>query len=116
MSEAAVCRVGRGARRQILTHEQLIDLLREEHPLYKGRGAAAVVRMRGWILNAFARVGVRQQRSSMCLKSTRSSVSVAGSGCVWRPSQRGRPLFVIARDTPGRCGEIPSYSCRLQAQ
>jgi protein SCO1/2 len=35
--------------------EQLADLLREEHPVYDGRGTATVVRMRGWILLALAR-------------------------------------------------------------
>lgn len=38
--------------------EQLTDLLREDHPLYDQRGNAAVVRMRGWVLLALARVGV----------------------------------------------------------
>jgi len=38
--------------------EQLTELLREDHPLYAGRGAAAIVRMRGWILLAMARTGV----------------------------------------------------------
>lgn len=36
---------------------QLADLLREDHPLYAQRGAAAIVRMRGWALLALARVG-----------------------------------------------------------
>lgn len=39
-------------------HEQLIDLLREDHPLYDQRGAATVVGMRGWILLALGRAGV----------------------------------------------------------
>jgi protein SCO1/2 len=39
-------------------HEQLTELLREDHPLYDERGAAATVRMRGWVLLALARVGV----------------------------------------------------------
>jgi protein SCO1 len=38
--------------------EQLMDLLREDHPLYDQRGRAATVRMRGWVLLALARVGV----------------------------------------------------------
>lgn len=38
--------------------DQLIELLREDHPLYDQRGTAATVRMRGWILVALARVGV----------------------------------------------------------
>lgn len=39
-------------------HEQLTDLLREDHPLYDQRGAATVVEMRGWILLALGRAGV----------------------------------------------------------
>src|SRR4051812_32311787 len=37
---------------------ELIDLLREERALYDQRGAATIVRMRGWVLLALARVGV----------------------------------------------------------
>jgi protein SCO1/2 len=40
---------------------QLTDLLREEHPIYDGRGTATVVRMRGWILLALARSGLADQ-------------------------------------------------------
>jgi len=39
-------------------HGQLTDLLREENPLYEQRGTATIVRMRGWILLALARVGL----------------------------------------------------------
>jgi protein SCO1/2 len=39
-------------------HGELTALLREDHPLYDERGAATVVRMRGWVLTALARVGV----------------------------------------------------------
>ncbi|MEA3023511.1 MAG: hypothetical protein QOK01_2363, partial [Alphaproteobacteria bacterium] len=38
--------------------DRLTDLLRENHPVYDQRGAAAVVRMRGWLLVALARAGV----------------------------------------------------------
>jgi protein SCO1/2 len=38
--------------------EQLTDLLREDHPIYDGRGTATIVRMRGWVLLAFARAAV----------------------------------------------------------
>jgi len=40
---------------------QLTDLLREEHPVYDGRGTATVVRMRGWVLLALARSGLSDQ-------------------------------------------------------
>src|SRR5438552_18309079 len=36
--------------------EELTELLREDHPVYDQRGAAATVRMRGWILIALTRV------------------------------------------------------------
>ncbi|MGH7787507.1 MAG: SCO family protein, partial [Candidatus Binatia bacterium] len=38
--------------------ERLTELLREDHPLYDQRGAAAIVHMRGWVLLALARTGV----------------------------------------------------------
>src|SRR4051795_8221596 len=38
--------------------EQLTDLLRESHSLYNQRGAATIVRMRGWVLLAMARAGL----------------------------------------------------------
>ena len=38
--------------------DELTGLLREEHSLYDQRGAATVVRMRGWVLLALARAGV----------------------------------------------------------
>lgn len=37
---------------------RLTDLLREDHPFYDQRGAAATVRMRGWVLLALARAGI----------------------------------------------------------
>lgn len=37
---------------------ELTDLLRENHPVYDQRGAATVVRMRGWVLLALARAGL----------------------------------------------------------
>ena len=38
--------------------DELSALLREEHSLYGQRGAATIVRMRGWVLLALARAGV----------------------------------------------------------
>jgi protein SCO1 len=37
---------------------ELVGLLREDHPVYDQRGAATVVRMRGWVLLALARIGL----------------------------------------------------------
>ena len=37
---------------------QLTELLREDHPFYDERGAATIVRMRGWVLLALARTSV----------------------------------------------------------
>jgi protein SCO1/2 len=38
--------------------DRCADLLREDHEIYDQRGAAAVVRLRGWILLALARTGI----------------------------------------------------------
>jgi protein SCO1/2 len=39
-------------------HAELSELLREDHFFYRQRGTAAVIRMRGWVLLALARIGV----------------------------------------------------------
>ena len=39
-------------------HNQLTELLHEDHEIYDQRGAATTVRLRGWLLIALARVGV----------------------------------------------------------
>jgi protein SCO1/2 len=36
----------------------LVDLLREDHPIYDQRGTPATIRMRGWVLLAFERLGL----------------------------------------------------------
>ena len=36
----------------------LVDLLRENNPIYDQRGTAATIRMRGWVLLAFERLGL----------------------------------------------------------
>lgn len=39
-------------------YDELLDLLREDHAVYRERSAAAIVRMRGWVLLALERAGV----------------------------------------------------------
>ena len=51
--------------------EQLTDLLREDHPLYDQRGTATIVRMRGWVLLALARVGRVGRRAPLRARRTR---------------------------------------------
>ena len=46
----------------------LVDLLREDHPYYKERGAAAIARMRGWVLLALARNGVSDRELPFVLE------------------------------------------------
>ena len=41
-------------------HEQLTDLLREDHPIYHQRGIATIARMRGWVLLGMARAGMSE--------------------------------------------------------
>jgi len=59
--EEFVAHVGRltaEARAANSGRAQLVELLRDTHPVYRERGAAAVVRMRGWILLALGQIGV----------------------------------------------------------
>src|SRR3981189_2992275 len=56
---------------------QLTDLLREDHPIYDQRGAAAIVRMRGWLLLALARAGV----SDAALLFVLEGLDTGGDAC-----------------------------------
>lgn len=49
-------------------YEKLLALLREDHPVYDERGAAAVVRMRGWILVTLGRLGLTNQALLLVLE------------------------------------------------
>lgn len=49
-------------------HQLLASLLREDHPLYSQRSAAATVRMRGWVLLALARTGVSDRELPFLLE------------------------------------------------
>lgn len=43
-----------------LARARLVSLLREDHPVYKARGAEAIARMRGWVLLALGHLGIRE--------------------------------------------------------
>lgn len=53
---------------------QLIDLLREDHPVYDQRGAATVNRMRGWIILALARTGLPEAALPFVLEELDTTV------------------------------------------
>jgi protein SCO1/2 len=62
-------------------HEQLIDLLREDHSIYDQRGAAVVVRMRGWVLLALARDGLSNAALPFVLEELDSGVDAYLVAC-----------------------------------
>ncbi len=69
--------------------EQLSDLLREDHSFYDQHGAAMVVRMRGWILLALARIRVSDAALPFVLEELDTGVDaylVAAAACALRRS------------------------------
>lgn len=55
-------------------HADLLELLREDHPMYDQRGAAAVSRLRGWVLLALARAGVTDDALVFVLEELESGL------------------------------------------
>lgn len=53
MSESEFARYVDEVKADVSRRGELIELLREGHPVYQERGAAAIVRMRGWVILAF---------------------------------------------------------------
>src|SRR5262249_19892133 len=77
-------------------HDHLIDLLREDHPVYDQRGAATVVRMRGWILLALARAGVSEKSLLFLLEELDNGIDpylVAAAACALRSCAPPRAEF-----------------------
>lgn len=76
--------------------QQLIELLREDHPLYDQRGASTVNRMRGWILLALARVGLPEPALPFVLEELDSGVDpyvVAAAAFALRSFSVRNPAF-----------------------
>lgn len=66
---------------------QLIDLLREDHPVYEQRGAATIVEMRGWVLLALGKVGLTDDTLLFVLEELDTGVDpylVAAAACALR--------------------------------
>jgi protein SCO1/2 len=75
---------------------QLLELLREDHPLYDQRGAAAVVRMRGWALLALARPALADEALPLVLEELDAGVDpylVAAAARALRSYPRPSPAL-----------------------
>ena len=87
-----------------LTDEgQLVDLLREDHPVYDQRGTATIARMRGWVVLALARIGLPEAALPFVLEELDTGVDaylVAASAFALRshatPSSAFAPFVVHA--------------------
>jgi protein SCO1 len=74
----------------------LAELLREDHPVYDQRGAAAVVRMRGWVMLGLGRIGLSDAGLLFVLEELdtgRDSYLVAAAARVLRSYPQPQPGF-----------------------
>jgi protein SCO1 len=77
-------------------HAELTDLLREDHPVYNQRSAAAIVRMRGWILVALANIGLTDDALLFALEELdtgRDAYLVAAASRALRSYPKPLPAF-----------------------
>ena len=75
---------------------RLLKLLEEDHPIYDGRAAAAVVRMRGWILISLARSELPDQALAFVLEELdtgRDPYLVAAAARALRSYKSQDPVF-----------------------
>jgi protein SCO1 len=103
-------------------HRGLVDLMREDHAVYAERSAAAVVRMRGWVLLALARIGLADSALPFVLEELESGVDpylVAAAARALRsystPSERFIPFVrsavanISGRDEPLAFDQYGAY-------
>jgi protein SCO1/2 len=77
--------------------ERLLELLPERHPLYEGRGANAVMRLRGYLLAAFKQTGLPDGALPYVLEeleSGREAYTVAAAARAVRGMPAPRPAVV----------------------
>src|SRR5215216_3807876 len=77
-------------------HDELMDLLREDHPFYNERGAATVVQMRGWVLLGLARAGMSDDALVFILEELDAGVDpylVAAAAYALRSSAGPNPVL-----------------------
>jgi protein SCO1/2 len=75
---------------------QLLDLLREDNPLYDQRGAATVVRMRGWVMLTLARTALPDGALPFLLEDLDTGVDaylVASAAAALRSYPTPNPAF-----------------------
>jgi protein SCO1/2 len=76
--------------------DELVDFLREDHPVYCERGTSTTVRMRGWVLLALARVGISDAALLFVLEELDSGSDpylVAAAACALRSYRKPRAAF-----------------------
>ena len=108
--------------------EELTALLREDHPIYAQRGTATLVRMRGWILLALARTGVRDAALPFVLDELDTGIDpylAAAAACALRSYPRPVPGFapfvmralanIRYRDDPVSFDEYGGYAVGTEA-
>ena len=75
--------------------DELVPLLREDHPVYAGRGTASAARLRGWLLSTFAEVGLPDEALPAVLDDLSNEVDVV---CVTGAAIAVRGLPAPPRD------------------
>ena len=102
---------------------ELTNLLREEHPIYQQRSTNAVLRMRGWVLLALARIGLPESGLPYVIEELETGIHgylVAAAARALRsyptPCDAWAPFVMIAinniryRDEPVSFDEYGAYS------
>ena len=79
-----------------LSHDELLDLLREDHQLYDQRGTTTVVRMRGWVMLTLARTALPDAALPFVLEDLDTGVDaylVAAAAAALRSYPNPNPAF-----------------------
>ena len=77
-------------------HDQLTDLLREDHPWYNERGTGTIAQMRGWVLLGLARTDVSDHALLFVLEELDTGIDpylVAAAACALRSYANPNPAL-----------------------
>ena len=77
-------------------YDELLDLLREDHPFYNERGTSTVAEMRGWVLLGLAKAGVSDEALLFVLEELDTGVDpylIATAACALRSYPKPNPAL-----------------------
>ena len=73
--EAEIARIIDSTKRNPLHRKQLLEYLPQQHRIYQGRSANEAIRIRGYLFESFAHMGLSERALPLCWKHSKPAAT-----------------------------------------